>query len=241
MVRRQQGFTLMELLVATMLLSIVMTAVYSAFHTSLNTWNAVEKEFEAYREARAAVHIFERELSCMLTNAAHLFEGDNKEVTMFAVTEPMDVEDSEGPHLMRVRYYYQRSQRTLMREEAMVETALPKAPPRAHELDRQRIKLGRKKKRVIANNVDRFDLEYIWIPQPPPRPDPKTPPSEVEPIVAREHRERWGMPQGIHLRMCVIDPVDRERTFPVDIIIPIRIPNYLRARKSIQEMLADVS
>ena len=119
-VRKEKGFTLAELMVATMLMSIVMTAVYTLFHSAIGSWRAVEQDFDPYQDARNAVTVLQREVHNLVWQAGHLFEGRNDEFTMFIATEPMNVEESEGRHLMRVRYYYNQGRKELIREAEVI-------------------------------------------------------------------------------------------------------------------------
>ncbi len=135
------GFTLAELLVASLLISLTMTGVYVMFVSTIATWNANEKRFDRFLEARALLDSFERDLGNMLPAAGHLFEGKKDEITMFVVEQPMAIPKSDGTHLLRVNYNHDRSSKQVVREEALVTTALPQAPPQDKPLDRGRIKV----------------------------------------------------------------------------------------------------
>jgi copper chaperone CopZ len=52
----------------------------------------------------------------------------------------------------------------LEREEALVETALPKVPPANREIDRSRVKVTKKKKVTLVEDVRKFEIAYIWVP-----------------------------------------------------------------------------
>jgi prepilin-type N-terminal cleavage/methylation domain-containing protein len=225
-----RGFTLAELLVASILLSIVMTSVYTLFHSAIGTWRAVEKDYDAYQDARNALTLLKRETGNILGNAGYLFEGEEDRFTMFTVDEPMNIEESEGRHLLRVEYSFNRNKMELIREEALVETALPQAPPKDRELNRQRIKLKKREEFVIATNVLDFQVRYIWIPI-EIQPDSllNTPPPPVVPVVVAKHKERWGLPQGLQVTLVVADPNSPE-PLQFSVILPIRAPNYPRPR-----------
>lgn len=202
-VRPQAGFTLLELLVATVLLSLVMSSVYTLFHTTIGTWRGVEDRFTPYPDARHSLSLIQREYENFVWPAAHLMEGRGNEVTLYVVSEPMDVSETEGRHMMRVRYYLSNDQ--LMREEALVEVALPVRPPEGRDLVRDRIKVGRRNRFVLADNVRDFQIGYIWVPLPDER-DNDFPPDWQEEVMARTHRERWGLPQGLEIQLTLYDP-----------------------------------
>ena len=233
------GFTLAELLVATVLLSIVMASVYTLFHSVVRSWRAVEQDFDLYQDARSAITLFNREVDNILAPAGYLMEGEDDEITLFVVSEPMNIEESQGRHLMRVRYYRNRSKKTLMREEALVEMALPNRPPQARELDRSRIKVKDKEDFVVATGVRDFKVRYIWFPAPDYR-DPDTPPPPVKPIEVTKHRERFGLPQGIEIEVDLYDPEDQDRTLTVTSRTPVRAPTNRMRKKDLLEMLGSL-
>ncbi len=227
--KHRGGFTLAELLVAATLLSIVMASVYTLFHGTVRVLQGVDPQsegvnFDVYREARNALAIFEHELDNVEARAAHLFEGEKDEITLFTLSEPMQLEDLVGRHMMRVRYRHNRSNKTLVRDEALVETALPKKPPRGRELDRERIKVSKREDFVVAHNVRDVTFTYVWMPK--PKPGPKgAPPQWTEPIRASRNRERWGLPQAIAIEMVIEDPTRRGKRQTITTTIPVRAPN----------------
>lgn len=239
--RRKSGFTLVELLIAVTLLSIVMSAVYTLFHGTVRVLQGVDRQsegvnFDLYRESRNALTLFEHELDNVEARAAHLIEGQDDEVTLFVLAEPMQIEDFEGRHLMRVRYRHNRSRKTLIREEALVETALPKKPPQGRELDRERIKLRQRESFTVAHNIRDFKLTYVWIPLPRSRPH-GTAPQWEEPIRVSKNKERWGLPQAIEIEMEIEDPNRRGKRDIIKTTIPVRAPNIRRTRAYLEREL----
>lgn len=230
------GFTLAELLVATILLSIVMTSVYTLFFTTIGAWRAVEEDYDVYQSGRNAMTLFGREWDNMVTRAGHLLEGEDDEITMFVVTEPMEIEDDRGRRLMQVRYRYNRTSEELIREERMVETALPNPPPPGVELDRTRVKLGPREEFVVATKVRDFKLAYVWLPV-PENPNPDVPPTPIIPVLATKHRERWGYPQGIELTLKLDNPKSRNEDLILRTQLPTRGGSSYRSRRQLEEML----
>lgn len=234
--RAMAGFTLAELIVATMLLSVVMTAVYTLFHSTIGTWRAVEDDYDTYQQTRTAMTQFQTDWHNVVARAAHLFEGEKDEITMFVIAEPMEMEDSEGPRLMRVRYMHRPGARELVREERRVETALPLAPPMNTELDRTRIRLGPRKTYVVATNVQDFTVRYVWVPG-VLKPAEFAPPPVEEPVRATRHRERWGYPQGVEVEIKLRDPKDRRNIVTLTNLMPTRANNYRHPRQALEKML----
>lgn len=237
------GFTLVELLVATTLLSIVMTSVYTLTHASLRTWRSVEEGYDMHLEARSVMTLFSHEYNNIVGRAAHLFEGDSNEITMFVVAQPLDVERGEGGRLMRVIYSYNRNRRTLDREEALVETSLPAQPTGSDEIDRSRIKLARRHRSTVAENVMGFSIRYIWAPLPEepemgPDWDPelKLPPVTQPLIYQDRHMNRWGLPQGIEITLELRDPNNSDVRYPLTTVLPMRAPSERNSREALEEM-----
>lgn len=56
------GFTLLELLVATTILSLMLLFLFSVFDQSTKAWQAGERKIDAFREARAALFMIRRDL-----------------------------------------------------------------------------------------------------------------------------------------------------------------------------------
>lgn len=233
------GFTLAEVLVATTLLSIVMASVYVMFNSSIRQWRLMEGSFDNYLNARAAMGVFERELENIVDEASFLFHGKNDEISMIVTAEPMDVEESEGRHMMQVEYRYNRADHELIREEALLEMALPNQPPEGEELDHSKIKLKRKHEFVVAVNVRDFDIKYIWLARPPER-NKDQPPEETKRFVVDEHEEGWGLPQGIEVRMTLFDPEDEEREHVFTVKHRIHAPTYPLLRDELEKRLGDL-
>ncbi len=203
-VRPCAGFTLAELLVATTLLALTMTAVYTAFGSTLRSWRLGEAHLHTFQDARTAISIMSRELNSALGGAEHLFQGKDDEFEFFTVSPPMNVEKGEGARVLWVKYRFNREAKALIRQEAIVEKPLPLAPRPGEDVDRGRIKVGRKHKYELAtDSVTSFKVKYYWIPPVERKED--EPPTWIDPVVLDESREGWGLPQGIQVTLTLKD------------------------------------
>jgi len=222
----EKGFTLAELLVATTILAIVMTAIYTAFSTSIRMWQIGSSDLNVYQEARSAMTIMNRELNSVVTGANHLFQGDNDEVEFYCVVPPLNAEDGPDPRIMWVKYERQRASgrepAKLVRYEAEVESPLP-LEPTENEQEQEGdsfgedpglvgIDLGRDTKFELVHNVEDFEMTYWWIPPPEDRAtiDGQTVELEREPVQLDKNREGWGRPQGMKIVLTVVDPYSEE-------------------------------
>ena len=233
--RLRRGFTLAELLVATTLLSIVMSSVYFLFNTSLRAWRTVETGFDAHLEARAFMSIFSHEYGNLVERANHLFEGKDDTITMFVVAQPENLEAGQSRRLMRVEYSYNRGKNEVTREEAFVESGLPPRPTEDREIKQEHMKLGKKHRSVLVNNATAFKIRYVWVPL-HENWDRKTPPEPVPPIYMDVHKQRWGFPQAVEITLEVTNPKDPADKYAVTSTFPMRAATN-RMLPSVLDML----
>jgi hypothetical protein len=170
-----------------------------------------ESHLHTHQDARTALSIMSRELNCMIGGAEHLFQGKDDEFEFFTVGQPMYIvagkkeERQEGARVLWVKYRYNRTGKSLVRQEALVLKPLPLRPAEGEEIDHERVKLGRKHKFDLASdNVFAFEVTYFWVP--PVERKPEDPPEWIDPIELKESREGWGLPQGIKVVLTLKDP-----------------------------------
>ena len=205
------GFTLAELLVASMLLSIVMAAVYTAFSSSVRLWRLGEANIQTYQDARTSLSIMTRELQNIIPGAAHLAEGTNDEFQFYAVAAPMDVDEDSEPRVLFIQYRTKKDTdgegKILLREERVVKSPLPSAPPGEGEIEATIIKMGNEKDFDLAAGVKDFEIRYIW--RPPDEDVSPIPgdaaPEPVEFVVLEEHSKGSGIPQGLRIELTLLD------------------------------------
>ena len=171
----RKGFTLVELLVAMTVFSVVMTAVYTAFHTGARVWRYGEENMQMFQDARVALTLVSRELRCAFPEAGHLFYGeddrsgdkDNDRIEFFAVRPPLQPGKGQEARILRIAYHIDQARGgrgyVLKRQEQIVTGQIPTKQEVA--------KLGKKEKRikmespwrcVLATNVDSLDFRYMW-------------------------------------------------------------------------------
>ena len=64
--RRVHGFTLVELLVSIVVLTLLTLALFNVLNSTTTAWNRTEQQTDAFREARAAMEIISRDLRSMV-------------------------------------------------------------------------------------------------------------------------------------------------------------------------------
>lgn len=163
------GFTLAELLMASLLLSLVLGGLFVSFDSSIKLWRNGEANLRTYQDGRTACAIMSRELNCLAWPGLHLMEGEDDEIVFYAVVPPMDVEEESGPRLMQVTYRLKRQSgtrsRVLLREERIVESPLPAPPEEGQEPGPFKLGLGREQEFELAGGVLDFELRYFTQPE----------------------------------------------------------------------------
>lgn len=207
----QAGFTLMELLVASIMASILMAGMYTALSTAILTWRTGEAGIRNFQGARIGMAMMEQELQCVIPGAELLFEGDEDELQFFAVTKPLDVEEGSHARIMRVRYRIKNAPGTrenvLVREEAVVKGSFPRQEETERdEIQTDPVKLGTEETFELATGIRGLRFTYYWLPASQGAADQSLTAGSFEPIVMEKNVRGWGLPQGIKIVLDVLDP-----------------------------------
>ncbi|MBN2309714.1 MAG: prepilin-type N-terminal cleavage/methylation domain-containing protein [Candidatus Hydrogenedentes bacterium] len=222
--KRNSGFTLAELLVASTLLAVVMGGVYVAFSSSIRLWRIGEANLRTYQDARTAVAIMQRELQSMAPNASHLFEGDDNSLEFYAVVPPMDVESGGEARLLWIRYRLKADPdqrgKALVREERIVEGAIPPPPDDQAATAAPPVKLGPRRTFELASGVVDLEFEYCWVPIVRRREHDdeeeggdEDGASDAQFVIEDRLRAGDGVPQAVRLALMLDDPnADGEET-----------------------------
>lgn len=214
--RDPDGFTLAELVVASTLVALVMASVYTIFSTAVQAWRGGESDMAVYHDARIALSRMSQELRSIEESAWFQVLGTEDSIEFCTLTVPMAVEEGLGERLMWVRYHLKGSRdrdgATLIREEAIIEGGLP--------IDSERPDLGRKYEFEVVQGVRMFELSYIWLLRPIRYP-PGSPPPYVEPIIEKVNKKKFGLPQGIGIRLSVAGEGRELTSSPVVFNFPI--------------------
>lgn len=208
--RHSEGFTLVELLVASTVLAVVLGTVYTAFSSSVSMWKIGEADTATYQDARISLDVVSRELQNMVRGAAHLFEGTKDEFQFYAVTRPMNVDDGTAPRVLRITYRVKSNPRgegkLLVREESPVEGPLPTAP-RDGAMEEKDVELGSESMFELAASVRRFEIHYYYL---QPTEDAGVLGAAEEAPAVFDIRENFdttlGIPQAFRIDLTMDDP-----------------------------------
>lgn len=123
---KSAGFTLVEVVIAIAIISIIMTAVYGIFTTISATQQRLEEEADIYHQARVIFTLLGRELrSCYLNNndkRSAFFtadDGDGNNYLTFTTTSAVLSGNAPGG-LVRVRYQLDEQNNRLLRSATPV-------------------------------------------------------------------------------------------------------------------------
>lgn len=203
--KRNSGFTLVELIVASTLMALVLGGVYVTFSTAVRSWRSGEANYQTYEDARRALGLLDRELHGIPSDAIHLVTGTRTSLEFVTMSQPLDVETASSERLLRVQYRYKgdRSGGVLMRTEALVEGPLPGTPiPPSRELP-VGLKTGRSHEFEIARGVRALEFSYSWAG--PPQPAlPGMPPAPVR--ILTDNRTYLALPEIVSTRLELDDP-----------------------------------
>lgn len=87
---KENGFTLVEMLVTTLIFSLVLGAIYFSFHTSLNAWNKGEERMGLYQEARLTLNDLSREL-----RTAFISPNPNQAIEFIGTDQRQEIGDAD--------------------------------------------------------------------------------------------------------------------------------------------------
>jgi prepilin-type N-terminal cleavage/methylation domain-containing protein len=201
---KSKGFTLAELLVATMLIAIVMTGAYTSFQGALRVWRSTAKsDLKPQMDARIALSMLEDDLRGIPTghgfeyhNGRSALRGTEKSLEMVTIREPFDPDLGEGSRPMLITYDVTRTRggNELRRTETVIESGLPYLDSMTGEISWNSVRYGRSATIPVAAGVSSFDLAYWWYRE---RNKKEVPPSWIAPV-----ETTWidgEMPEGIHV------------------------------------------
>lgn len=92
-----RGWTLIELLIAVLIFSIIILTVFSSFHTGILSYNKIDSAFSLYQTARTILNRMESELRNTLVYAQDdsRFNGSSQHLTFFAVLDSFAKEENK--------------------------------------------------------------------------------------------------------------------------------------------------
>ncbi len=206
------GFTLVELIVASTILSIIMAAVYVSFTSSVRAWRIGEEGIVPFQDVRSAQSMFNRELRNMITGSEHMFKGKRREMEFFAAVPPMNVRKGTSTRIMWIKYHLSKDPKTknyiLLRDERVVKGPLPLVRTVEDGGDSRKVKLESRSQYEVARDIISMDIRYLWVVTDDSEPEFEELRKQQWTKLAVEHenREGWGRPQAIKIVIVVADP-----------------------------------
>lgn len=110
--RETDSFTLIELLVAITIFSVIITAVYSGFHTGILTWRKLDTATSVHQQARLALGLLFRDLNNYIPSLKIKIEGEKNRLSFLVHLDTQDAGILEGDcGLRRVTYFIEQQTR----------------------------------------------------------------------------------------------------------------------------------
>ncbi len=106
------GFTLVELLIATSIIGMIALAVLSAFGTGFYAFGRVESFAGAQADILLALDRWERDVQNSFSSAAVEFKGDSQSISFPSLMTVWDEEEKETVSLGQVSYSFDEQERT---------------------------------------------------------------------------------------------------------------------------------
>ncbi|MBN1586611.1 MAG: prepilin-type N-terminal cleavage/methylation domain-containing protein [Candidatus Omnitrophica bacterium] len=142
-----RGFTLLELLITTSLVSLVGLAIANTFSRGLQVWDKVNALGGVEREAGFVLDEFARELRSSFVLDGVEFEGDRESVSFPTLVKARHKEHGDFVGAGRVGYFYDSARKTLSRSAETYAQVLSGSEARAEPL---------------LNHVRSVDLSYYY-------------------------------------------------------------------------------
>ncbi len=117
----RRAFTLIEILIATAILSVIVGVCAFAFKTATDVWTKAEARFDRYQNARAALEMMAREISSAVIMAHSIYHIDLVYRNDAIVTHPFEflfvapVDSGATFDLVGLGYWHNPGNRTLYR------------------------------------------------------------------------------------------------------------------------------
>lgn len=114
----RSGFSLLEVLVASAVLSVVLMILLGVLSTTLNIWRATEGKTASDREARAAELLLTQDLANIIIPAdLNLWPRLQSDRLQFLTLKPLDYQSEDGDvgDICFVEYYFDRPSNRLLR------------------------------------------------------------------------------------------------------------------------------
>jgi prepilin-type N-terminal cleavage/methylation domain-containing protein len=130
----RKSFTLIELLIAVTIITVILLSIYSAFNTGVLSYKKIDASFDVSQEARVIFNRLEIDLknSFPYKKDASLFKGANQHLDFFTV---LDIYDKDTAYTEICRIKYQFDAGTLKRMAFVANTAIDEnGNPQVEEL-----------------------------------------------------------------------------------------------------------
>ena len=108
-----RGFTLLELLIAVTIFSIVAVAIYASFNVGIHAWRKAENSYKIRQEARHILDSIGRDLKNAVNFTPMPFEGSSNYVSFSRALKILKPEDEYLEGIFKTTYTFDAGSKTL--------------------------------------------------------------------------------------------------------------------------------
>lgn len=169
-----RGFTLLELLIAVTIFSIVAVAIYSSFNVGIRAWRKAENSYKVRQEARHALNTIGRELRCAINSTAieMPFEGSSNYVSFCRTMKVPNPQGGYSEGIFEMTYTFE---------------AEDKAVYYILQTYEERAKKETGTKSLLASDVLDFKLQYAYL--------------DLDKVVWKDGWEELNIPLGVKVSL----------------------------------------
>lgn len=101
-----RGFTLVELLIAISIFSVIILSVYSAFHTGILSYYKIDSAFDVYQTARTILNRMELDLKNVFVYEQNDsgFKSDNQALDFYTILDSFDKDGKTYSDFAAIKY-----------------------------------------------------------------------------------------------------------------------------------------
>jgi prepilin-type N-terminal cleavage/methylation domain-containing protein len=209
---KRRSFTLIEVLIATSIITIVATSLYSAFYTGMLSYRRLEAEFETHQNARVILSRIEQDLknafAYLITDPK--FAGQKEAIEFFTVLDAYSAGRSY-PSIYRLKYEFQ--EKALKRSYSEGVGALVSQTGLVSE--------------ELASNIKEISFEYALGLDTPANP------YQWQEVWSEEQIKKTPLPLAVKVKLILLENVARGGAVTIQFIkiIPLAVSERAKALK----------
>jgi len=115
--KKNKGFTFVELTIATVVFSVAAVAIYACFNTGVLAWRKGEVSSSVYQDARAALELMATDLRSSLASEKWNFQGSAQAVNFVSLSRPFWQKAVDVESMRKISYRVEEDKLLRSRED----------------------------------------------------------------------------------------------------------------------------